>query len=163
MDSGYWQSQFEDWLRHHHQEQDAAHDIFHFRRVWATAQTLGKTFLSTGWWCYRHVISMTSSARRKIIRSGIVLPFWRRQKPGVFFCGIFLTFRQKNWRAFVMLSKRIASAQNCAYHARRQKSCRMQTGWRRWAPLVWRGSSRSPARWASRCLMPTILCRQTAS
>ncbi|HHW4777756.1 TPA: phosphohydrolase, partial [Salmonella enterica] len=36
MDSGYWQSQFEDWLRHHHQEQDAAHDIFHFRRVWAT-------------------------------------------------------------------------------------------------------------------------------
>ncbi|MEX9247667.1 hydrolase, partial [Salmonella enterica] len=25
MDSGYWQSQFEDWLRHHHQEQDAAH------------------------------------------------------------------------------------------------------------------------------------------
>ncbi|EDV6011410.1 HD domain-containing protein, partial [Salmonella enterica subsp. enterica serovar Thompson] len=42
MDSGYWQSQFEDWLRHHHQEQDAAHDIFHFRRVWATAQTLGE-------------------------------------------------------------------------------------------------------------------------
>lgn len=71
----------------------------------------GKTVLSTGWWCYRHVISMTSSAWRKIIRSGIVLPFWRRQKPGVFFCGIFLTFRQKNWRAFVMLSKRIASAQ----------------------------------------------------
>ncbi|EHC90559.1 metal-dependent phosphohydrolase [Salmonella enterica subsp. enterica serovar Senftenberg str. A4-543] len=71
----------------------------------------GKTVLLTGWWCYRHVISMTSSAWRKIIRSGIVLPFWRRQKPGVFFCGIFLTFRQKNWRAFVMLSKRIASAQ----------------------------------------------------
>lgn len=64
MDSGYWQSQFEDWLRHHHQEQDAAHDIFHFRRVWATAQTLGKTVLSTGWWCYRHVISMTSSAAK---------------------------------------------------------------------------------------------------
>ncbi len=42
MDSRYWQSQFEDWLRHHHQEQDAAHDISHFRRVWATAQTLGK-------------------------------------------------------------------------------------------------------------------------
>ncbi|CAM3599611.1 metal-dependent phospho hydrolase [Salmonella enterica subsp. arizonae] len=32
MDSGYWQLQFEDWLRHHHQ-QDAAHDIYHFRRV----------------------------------------------------------------------------------------------------------------------------------
>lgn len=25
----------------------------------------GKTVLSTGWWCYRHVISMTSSAWRK--------------------------------------------------------------------------------------------------
>ncbi len=52
----------------------------------------GKTVLSTGWWCYRHVISMTSSAWRKIIRSGIVLPFWRRQKPGVFFCGIIPDF-----------------------------------------------------------------------
>ncbi|VEA16773.1 metal-dependent phospho hydrolase [Salmonella enterica subsp. enterica] len=95
----------------------------------------GKTVLSTGWWCYRHVISMTSSAWRKIIRSGIVLPFWRRQKPGVFFCGIFLTFRQKNWRAFVMLSKRIASAQKLRLPRQRQKSCRMQTGWRRWAPI----------------------------
>lgn len=95
MDSGYWQSQFEDWLRHHHQEQDAAHDISHFRRVWATAQTLGENspvdWLVVLSACYFHdIVSLA-----KIIRSGIVLPFWRRQKPGVFFCGIFLTFRQK--------------------------------------------------------------------
>lgn len=73
MDSGYWQLQFKDWLRHHHQ-QDAAHDIYHFRRVWTTAQTLGESSPLTGWWFYRHVISMTLSAGRKIIRSSIALP-----------------------------------------------------------------------------------------
>ncbi len=156
MDSGYWQSQFEDWLRHHHRNRMPPMTSSIFVVFGQPRKRSGKTVLSTGWWCYRHVISMTSSARRKIIRSGIVLPFWRRQKPGVFFCGIFLTFRQKNWRAFVMLSKRIASAQKLRLPRQRQKSYRMQTGWRRWAPLVWRGSSRSPARWASRCLMPTI-------
>lgn len=40
MDLQHWQAQFEAWLRCHHQEQDAAHDIFHFRRVWATARQL---------------------------------------------------------------------------------------------------------------------------
>lgn len=28
-----WQSQFEAWLADNHSGQDAAHDIFHFRRV----------------------------------------------------------------------------------------------------------------------------------
>ncbi len=60
MDSGYWQSQFEDWPCRHLSEQDAAHDISIFV-AWATAQTLGKTVLSgrlvvLSW----HVISMTS-------------------------------------------------------------------------------------------------------
>ncbi|MDA8501640.1 MULTISPECIES: phosphohydrolase [unclassified Citrobacter] len=36
----YWQSQFEAWLREKHSGQDAAHDIFHFRRVWMTSQKL---------------------------------------------------------------------------------------------------------------------------
>ena len=35
-----WQSRFETWLRENHSEHDAAHDIFHFRRVWTTAQKL---------------------------------------------------------------------------------------------------------------------------
>lgn len=35
-----WQSQFEAWLADNHSGQDAAHDIFHFRRVWMTAQKL---------------------------------------------------------------------------------------------------------------------------
>lgn len=40
MDLQHWQAQFENWLKNHHQHQDAAHDVCHFRRVWATAQKL---------------------------------------------------------------------------------------------------------------------------
>ena len=40
MDLQHWQTQFENWLKNHHQHQDAAHDVCHFRRVWATAQKL---------------------------------------------------------------------------------------------------------------------------
>lgn len=40
MELQYWQSQFEAWLLSHHNQQDAAHDIFHFRRVWATSRQL---------------------------------------------------------------------------------------------------------------------------
>lgn len=41
MDLQDWQRQFEAWLRGNHFEQDSAHDLFHFRRVWMTAQKLG--------------------------------------------------------------------------------------------------------------------------
>ncbi|MDX6020020.1 phosphohydrolase [Scandinavium sp. V105_16] len=37
-----WQHRFEDWLMQHHNDDDAAHDISHFRRVWATAQRLSQ-------------------------------------------------------------------------------------------------------------------------
>ncbi|EPC0817839.1 phosphohydrolase [Escherichia albertii] len=40
MDLHHWQTQFETWLKRHHQHQDAAHDLCHFRRVWVTAQKL---------------------------------------------------------------------------------------------------------------------------
>lgn len=40
MELHHWQAQFERWLQTHHQQQDTAHDIHHFRRVWATAQQL---------------------------------------------------------------------------------------------------------------------------
>ncbi|MGU3415420.1 phosphohydrolase [Enterobacteriaceae bacterium C34A] len=35
-----WQQRFENWLSEHHNDDDAAHDISHFRRVWGTAQRL---------------------------------------------------------------------------------------------------------------------------
>lgn len=37
-----WQQRFESWLIGHHSQEDSAHDISHFRRVWATAQQLAK-------------------------------------------------------------------------------------------------------------------------
>ncbi|MGC6076193.1 phosphohydrolase [Citrobacter portucalensis] len=53
-----WQSRFEAWLADNHSGQDAAHDIFHFRRVWITAQKLS-TDAAVDWLvvltaCYFH-------------------------------------------------------------------------------------------------------------
>ena len=53
-----WQSQFEAWLADNHSGQDAAHDIFHFRRVWMTTQKLS-TAATVDWLvvltaCYFH-------------------------------------------------------------------------------------------------------------
>ena len=42
MDLVDWQQRFEAWLSQHHGQEDAAHDISHFRRVWATAQQLAE-------------------------------------------------------------------------------------------------------------------------
>ena len=42
MDHYHWQQRFEAWLSQHHGQEDAAHDISHFRRVWATAQQLAE-------------------------------------------------------------------------------------------------------------------------
>ncbi len=82
---------------------------------------------------------MTSSAREnhpQRHRSSILAAAETRR---IFSAG-FPDFPAENWRAFVMPSKRIASAQNCAYHAREAKIVQdAETGWRRWAPLVWRG------------------------
>lgn len=35
-----WQQQLECWLEQHHNDEDGAHDIAHFRRVWRTARQL---------------------------------------------------------------------------------------------------------------------------
>lgn len=40
MDLQHWQAQFENWFKNHQTHQDVAHDLCHFRRVWATAQKL---------------------------------------------------------------------------------------------------------------------------
>ena len=42
MDLFHWQQRFEAWLSQYHGQEDAAHDISHFRRVWATAQQLAE-------------------------------------------------------------------------------------------------------------------------
>lgn len=38
MELARWQHGFERWLKENHQNDDTAHDISHFRRVWMTAQ-----------------------------------------------------------------------------------------------------------------------------
>ena len=40
MDLVDWQQRFERWILTHHEQDDAAHDLAHFRRVWATATQL---------------------------------------------------------------------------------------------------------------------------
>nr|WP_318381194.1 phosphohydrolase [uncultured Enterobacter sp.] len=40
MELAQWQQRFDAWMQHNHTQTDAAHDVAHFRRVWATAQTL---------------------------------------------------------------------------------------------------------------------------
>ena len=71
MDLVDWQQRFERWILTHHAQDDAAHDLSHFRRVWATATQLAageevdRLVLLTA--CY----FMTSSACQKIIRSEV--------------------------------------------------------------------------------------------
>lgn len=36
----HWQARFESWLAQHGPQDDSAHDLGHFRRVWATAQKI---------------------------------------------------------------------------------------------------------------------------
>lgn len=43
MSCEYWQPQFEAWLAQHAPDDDKAHDIAHFRRVWQTARALMTT------------------------------------------------------------------------------------------------------------------------
>ncbi len=156
MDSGYWQSQFEDWLRHHHGEQDAAHDIFHFRRVWATAQTLGENspvdWLVVLSACYFHDIVSPAKNHPQRHRSSILAAAETRR----IFLRDFPDFPAEKLAGICHAIEAHSFSAKIAPTTPEAKSYRMQTGWRRWAPLVWRGSSRSPARWASRCLMPTI-------
>lgn len=40
MDLTHWQQRFDRWMQENFSDADAAHDIGHVRRVWATAQTL---------------------------------------------------------------------------------------------------------------------------
>ncbi|MDX6862198.1 phosphohydrolase [Klebsiella pneumoniae] len=40
MDLVDWQQRFERWILTHHAQDDATHDLSHFRRVWATATQL---------------------------------------------------------------------------------------------------------------------------
>ncbi|MCS6038546.1 HD domain-containing protein [Klebsiella pneumoniae] len=82
MDLVDWQQRFERWILTHHAQDDAAHDLSHFRRVWATATQLAageevdRLVLLTA--CYFHdIVSLPkkSSGAKSILDDG------RRENP----------------------------------------------------------------------------------
>lgn len=81
MDLVDWQQRFERWILTHHAQDDAAHDLSHFRRVWATATQLAageevdRLVLLTA--CY----FMTSSACQKSSGAKSILDDGRRENP----------------------------------------------------------------------------------
>ena len=77
MELQHWQAQFENWLKNHHQHQDAAHDLCHFRRVWATAQKLAADddvdMLVILTACYFHdIVSLAKKETRRLLREEFV-------------------------------------------------------------------------------------------
>lgn len=76
MELQHWQAQFDNWLKNHHQHQDAAHDLCHFRRVWATAQKLAADddvdMLVILTACYFHDIVTTAKNHPQRQRSSIL-------------------------------------------------------------------------------------------
>lgn len=102
MDLQHWQAQFENWLKNHHQHQDAAHDVCHFRRVWATAQKLAADddvdMLVILTACYFHdIVSLA-----KIIRNGSALQSWRQKRRVACSVKNSFNFRRRKLRPFVM-------------------------------------------------------------
>lgn len=81
MDTVDWQQRFERWILTHHAQDDAAHDLSHFRRVWATATQLAAGRKSTGWYSSRPAIFMTSSACQKSSGAKSILDDGRRENP----------------------------------------------------------------------------------
>lgn len=156
MDSGYWQSQFEDWLRHHHQEQDAAHDIFHFRRVWATAQTLGEN-VPVDWLvvlsaCYFHDIVSLAKNHPQRHRSSILAAAETRR----IFLRDFPDFPAEKLAGICHAIEAHSFSAKIAPTTPEAKIVQDADRLEALGAIGLRGSSRSPARWASRCLMPTI-------
>ncbi len=71
MDLVDWQQRFERWILTHHAQDDAAHDLSHFRRVWATATQLAAGRKSTGWYSSRPAIFHDIVSLPKIIQSEV--------------------------------------------------------------------------------------------
>ncbi len=102
MELQHWQAQFENWLKNHHQHQDAAHDLCHFRHVWATAQKLAADddvdMLVILTACYFHdIVSLA-----KIIRNGSVLQILAAEETRRLLREEFVQFPAEKLRPFVM-------------------------------------------------------------
>lgn len=102
MELQHWQAQFDNWLKNHHQHQDAAHDLCHFRRVWATAQKLAADddvdMLVILTACYFHDIVTTAKNHPQRQRSSI----WRQKRRVACSVKSSRNFRRRKLRPFVM-------------------------------------------------------------
>lgn len=102
MDLQHWQAEFENWLKNHHQHQDAAHDVCHFRRVWATAQKLAADddvdMLVILTACYFHDIVSLAKNHPQRQRSSI----WRQKRRVACSVKSSCNFRRRKLRPFVM-------------------------------------------------------------
>lgn len=146
MDLQHWQSQFEAWLCHHHTRQDAAHDIFHFRRVWATSrqlmegQTVDELVVLTA--CYFHDIVSLAKNHPDRHRSSVLAAAETRR----ILIRDFPAFPESQLASVCHAIEAHSFSANIAPSLWKRKLFRMPTGLKRWARLGWRVSLRFPAR-----------------
>jgi HD superfamily phosphodiesterase len=131
MDLYHWQQRFEAWLSQHHGQEDAAHDISHFRRVWATAQQLAeetaadRLVILTA--CYFHDIVSLAKNHPERSRSSAMAA----EKTLAILQSAFPDFRNATRRFYTRLKPTVLARQ-LLRKAKKRKSSRMPIALRRW-------------------------------
>jgi uncharacterized protein len=126
----HWQQRFEAWLSQHH-GQEAAHDISHFRRVWATAQQLAeetaadRLVILTA--CYFHDIVSLAKNHPERSRSSAMAA----EKRWLSFSPLFLISPERYAAVFTRLKPTVLARQ-LLRKAKKRKSSRMPIALRRW-------------------------------
>lgn len=132
MDLYHWQQRFEAWLSQHHGQEDAAHDISHFRRVWATAQQLAeetaadRLVILTA--CYFHDIVSLAKNHPERSRSSAMAA----EKTLAILQSAFPDFPRNATRRFYSRLKPTVLARQLLRKAKKRKSSRMPIALRRW-------------------------------
>jgi predicted metal-dependent HD superfamily phosphohydrolase len=132
MDLYHWQQRFEAWLSQYHGQEDAAHDISHFRRVWATAQQLAeetaadRLVILTA--CYFHDIVSLAKNHPERSRSSAMAA----EKRWLSFSLLFLISLRNATRRFYTRLKPTVLARQLLRKAKKRKSSRMPIALRRW-------------------------------
>lgn len=158
MDLQQWQQEFETWLSEHHLEQDAAHDIFHFRRVWATAQKLcdhetvdGLVVLTA---CYFHDIVSLPKNHPERHRSSVLAA----KEANRILRNDFPLFPPARIPAVVHAIEAHSFSAKIAPATLEAKIVQdADTGWKPSAQSAWPAYLRYRARWAWHCLTAKIL------
>ncbi|CAM7944052.1 hypothetical protein ATHEMM101B_15270 [Atlantibacter hermannii] len=157
-----WQSKYERYLQDHFTDEDGAHDIAHFRRVWGTAQRImddqaEPLIILTA--CYFHdIVSLP-----KIILNGTCLPVLQQSARRHCLPASSLNSRLRSTRAWRTPLKPIVLAPALRRKAMKPKSFRTQTVLKRLEQLAWRGCFMYPVNLRIRYLMLTILSRRIAN